>query len=59
MPPTISTDEAAKRLGVTPDRVRMLCAQRRIKGARLVGRTWQIPEKFEVTPGTRGPKPKR
>ena len=29
--------------------------QRRIKGARLVGRVWMIPEDFVITPGTRGP----
>ena len=27
-------------------------------GARLVGRSWFVPEDFKVTPGTRGPKPK-
>jgi hypothetical protein len=46
------------RLGVTALRVQQLCRERRIKGARLVGRVWQIPEDFEVTPGSRGPAPK-
>jgi hypothetical protein len=52
---TIDAADAARRLGVDPSRVRVLCRQRRIPGARLIGRTWMIPEKFEVTPGTRGP----
>jgi excisionase family DNA binding protein len=54
----IDTTEAAERLGVSTLRVQQLCRQRRIKGARLTGRVWMIPEYFVVTPGTRGPKPK-
>lgn len=57
-PKTVTTAEAAERLGVTPNRLRVLLGQRRIKGARLVGREWQIPADFTVTPGTRGPKPR-
>ena len=52
---TIDAEEAARRLGVDPSRVRVLLRQRRIPGARLVGRVWMIPEDFTVTPGTRGP----
>ena len=51
----ITTVEAAARLGVTLVRVQALCKQRRIAGARLVGRVWIIPEDFEVRPGARGP----
>lgn len=52
----ITTAEAAERLGVTVVRVQALCKQRRIPGARLVGgRTWMLPERFQITPGTRGP----
>jgi len=51
----ISSKEAAKRMGVTISRVQALLRQRRIPGARLVGRTWLIPENFKVKPGTRGP----
>jgi len=51
----IDLAEAARRLGVDPSRVRVLCRARRIPHARLVGRTWLIPEDFEVKPGTRGP----
>ncbi len=55
----ISTAEAAAKLGTTRQRVSLLCKQRRIPGARLVGgRVWQIPEDFVVTPGKRGPQPK-
>lgn len=58
MPTLISTAEAAKRLGLSAVRVRELCLQRRIKGARLIGRVWMIPEAIEVTPGSRGPRGK-
>jgi hypothetical protein len=52
----IDTAAAARKLGVNLQRIRALLAQRRIPGARLLGRQWFIPEDFEVTPGTRGPK---
>ena len=52
----ITTAEAAERLGVSVVRVQTLCKQRRVPGARLVGgRTWMLPENFEVKPGARGP----
>jgi hypothetical protein len=53
---SISVDIAAAKLRVTPQRVRVLCRERRITGARLIGRTWMLPDDFTVTPGTRGPK---
>jgi hypothetical protein len=46
----ISATEAAKRLGLDPSRIRILCRQRRIPRARLVGRTWIIPDDFEIAP---------
>jgi len=52
---TIDVATAAARVGVNVQRMRVLCRDRRIKGARLVGRVWMIPDDFEVTPGTRGP----
>jgi hypothetical protein len=52
----IDLAEAARRLGVDPSRVRVLCRQRRIPRARLVGRVWLIPADFKVTPAARGPK---
>jgi excisionase family DNA binding protein len=54
----IDTAAAATRLGVSVLRIQQLCKDRRIRGARLVGRQWQIPEGFTVTPGKRGPKMK-
>jgi len=51
----IDTAAAAEKLGVNLQRIRALLAQRRIPGARLVGRTWFVPEDFKVTPGRRGP----
>jgi hypothetical protein len=56
MAKSISIETAAARLRVTPARVRVLCRDRRIAGARLLGRTWMLPADFSVTPGTRGPK---
>ena len=53
---TISTADAARRLGVTQERVRQLCKQRRIPGARLVGRAWRLPIDFVIREGKRGPK---
>jgi hypothetical protein len=41
----IGTTEAAKKLNVTPRRVRALCEQGRIKGIERVGNTWTIPNK--------------
>ena len=40
----ISTAEAAKRLGVTPDRVRKMIVSKRLKAIR-VGREWLIDPK--------------
>jgi hypothetical protein len=52
---TIDVATAAARLGVNVQRMRVLCRARRIRGARLVGRVWMIPEGFVITPGARGP----
>jgi excisionase family DNA binding protein len=54
---TIGVKEAAAQLGLTEQRVRALCSQRRIPGARLIGRTWRLPRAFQVSPGERGPAP--
>lgn len=56
MLPVIPAKEAAERRGISLRRLQVLCKQRRIPGARLVGRTWLLPESFEITPGKRGPK---
>lgn len=49
----ISVEQAAQILGVSPRRVRTLCAQERIKGAKLVSGVWVIPSKPVVIPGDR------
>jgi hypothetical protein len=51
----ISADDGAARLGVTSRRFRVLCRERRISGARFIAGRWFVPERFVVTPGTRGP----
>lgn len=52
----IDTAAAAEKLGVNLQRIRALLQERRIPGARLIGRQWFVPEDFKVTPGTRGPE---
>jgi hypothetical protein len=52
----ITLADAAQSLGLSLRRVQQLCAQRRIPGARLIGKVWMLPERFTVTPGKRGPK---
>jgi len=52
----ISAYEAALKASVTSRRIRVLCAERRIPGAKFIGARWFIPENFKVNPGTRGPK---
>jgi hypothetical protein len=55
----IDTATAAAKLRISIQRICVLCRERRIAGARLIGRQWFVPEDFTVTPGTRGPKQKR
>ena len=55
----IDVTAAAVKLGVSPDYIRALLAQRRIPGARFTGRQWSVPEEFVVIPGTRGPQPRK
>lgn len=40
---TLTVAEAARRAGVSPEWIRKLCAQGRIKGAKKHGRDWAIP----------------
>ena len=47
----ISTSEAAEKWGISERGVRNYCAEGRVIGARLVGKTWEIPDLAE--------KPKR
>jgi hypothetical protein len=48
---------AAEKLKVSAERVRVLCRERRISGARFIGGRWFVREDFVVTPGKRGPAP--
>ena len=43
----ISVAEAAKKWGISERSVRNYCAEGRVSGARLVGKTWKIPELSE------------
>lgn len=49
----ITVNEAAKKWGVTPRRVQMLCSENKIKGAMRFGPVWKIPQIAEL-PNTRG-----
>lgn len=40
----LSVADIAEKWNLTPRRVRMLCAEGKIKGAYLTGKTWNIPE---------------
>jgi len=50
---------AAQAAGVTPRRLRALCQQGRIRGAKKLGRDWLLPPRWSITPATRGPSLKR
>ena len=39
----LSINETAKRWGITPRRIQVLCAQERIEGAIRIGNIWAIP----------------
>ena len=43
----LSVSEAAKKWGVSERSVRNYCAQGRVDGAVLVGKTWQVPQNAE------------
>ena len=43
----ITVQEAAKKWGVTPRQVQILCKTNRIPGATRLSRIWIIPEKAE------------
>ena len=55
----VGTIKAASLLGICCQRVRQLLSEGRIKGAKKVGRFWQIPLFHgmpKIIPGRRGPK---
>lgn len=45
----INTKTAAEKFGITPRRVRVLCEQGRIRGAKKIGRDWTIPDNPVIT----------
>lgn len=52
----ITAKEYAEKHGVNYQYVRVLCNQRKIKGAKFVGREWQIPENAVYPAQKRGAK---
>ena len=49
----ITVRSAAAKLGISPRRIQVLCAQGRMKGAKKLGRDWLIPSPPVVTPGSK------
>lgn len=47
---------AARARGISARRLQTLCKGRRIPGARLIGRSWFLPDNYTVKIGARGPK---
>ena len=56
----VSTTEAAFLLNISTGRLRLLINQKRVIGARKVGRRWMMPLNHrgmpEIIPGSRGPE---
>lgn len=44
----ISVSEAAEKLGISVERVRVLCRDGRVKGAQMVGKVWVLPAQPQV-----------
>lgn len=55
----IDAKDAAAKLGINVQRVSALAKQGRIPGARKFAKVWAFPDNPTVTPGSRGPAPKR
>lgn len=51
---TITLKEAAQRLGLSVRRVRFLCEQNRIQGARKPARDWLVPDPPIIIPPQAG-----
>jgi len=49
----ISLKDAAKKLGVTERRMRTLCAEGRVVGAKKIGGSWILPTSPQVVAGAR------
>ena len=43
----LSTTQASAKWGISPRRIQVLCAEKRIPGAFRIGNTWAIPEDAE------------
>lgn len=53
----IGTLQAAMAVGLSQDRIRVLCVNGKIQDAMKVGQSWMIPANFAITRnGKRGPK---
>ena len=50
MKPLLPVAKFAARLGVSPARVRQLCAVGRVAGARKVGKVWVVPADAYIIP---------
>lgn len=48
--------DAAKARGMNLRQLQILCKNRRVPGAKLIGRLWMLPERWTIIPGKRGPK---
>lgn len=51
----ITITQAAALLGVSPARLRVLCRDGRIPGAKRVGAVWLLPDRPKVKPASAGP----
>ena len=47
---------AARLRGMNLRQLQILCKNRRVPGAKLIGRLWMLPVDWTITPGKRGPK---
>ena len=56
--PDVTVSQAAEELGISAARVRALCGEGRIVGARKIGRDWLIPTPIKRIPVRRG-RPRR
>lgn len=57
----VNATEAALELDrvVTPQRILYLCKNKRIVGAKLIGRVWSIPLPVRIRTGKKGGRPRR
>ena len=53
----VTVKDAAKKWGVTPRRVQILCNQEKIKGAVRFGKSWMIPQRAVLPSSAKGEEP--